>query len=64
MCEAVGHPVDTLTRVRIGPIGDRRLRPGDWRELKAEEIAALKHLADAPPRESPRRRGFVRSRDE
>ena len=28
MCEAVGHPVERLVRVRIGPLTDRRLRPG------------------------------------
>jgi len=42
MCEAVGHPVQTLKRVRIGPIGDRRLKPGAWRELRADEVEALK----------------------
>ncbi len=47
MCEAVGHPVDSLKRVRIGPIGDRRLKPGQWRDLHDDEIAALKDLADA-----------------
>ena len=33
MCEAIGHPVLRLVRTRIGPISDRSLRPGDWREL-------------------------------
>ena len=42
MCEAVGHPVQQLKRTKFGGLGDRRLRPGDWRELKPEEIAALK----------------------
>ena len=41
MCEAIGHPVDVLRRVAIGPIRDRRLKPGAWRELTAAEI---KHL--------------------
>jgi hypothetical protein len=45
MCEAVGHPVQTLKRTRVGPISDRRLRPGEWRELKGDEIAALKKAA-------------------
>ena len=31
MCEAVGHPVRRLVRVRIGPLADRRLPPGEWR---------------------------------
>jgi pseudouridine synthase len=42
MCEAVGHPVDRLRRVRIGPITDEHIRPGEFRELDAGEIAALK----------------------
>jgi 23S rRNA pseudouridine2605 synthase len=42
MCEAVGHPVQHLKRTKFGGLGDRRLKPGDWRELKPEEVAALK----------------------
>jgi 16S rRNA U516 pseudouridylate synthase RsuA-like enzyme len=45
MCEAVGHPVQTLRRTRVGPITDRRLKPGSWRELREDEIAALKKAA-------------------
>ena len=45
MCEAVGHPVRALTRTRIGPISDRRLKPGQWRDLRAEEIRALTSAA-------------------
>lgn len=41
MCEAVGHPVRRLVRVRIGPISDRRLAPGQWRALSLEEVKAL-----------------------
>ena len=42
MCEAVGHPVRKLRRIRIGPITDRRLRPGEWRELTRSEVEKLK----------------------
>jgi pseudouridine synthase len=49
MCEAVGHPVDHLRRVRIGPIGDVALKPGQWRELNAREVAALKRSAEGGP---------------
>jgi 23S rRNA pseudouridine2605 synthase len=42
MCEAVGHPVRALARVRIGPLSDRRLKPGQWRDLTDEEIRVLK----------------------
>jgi 23S rRNA pseudouridine2605 synthase len=56
MCEAVGHPVQTLRRTRVGPISDRRLKPGDWRELKEDEIAALKKAAAAQVERSRRRK--------
>ena len=42
MCEAVGHPVVKLRRVRIGPITDDHIRPGEFRELSEKEVAALK----------------------
>lgn len=45
MCEAIGHPVDRLRRVRIGPITDDRIRPGEFRELDAKEVAALRRAA-------------------
>jgi 23S rRNA pseudouridine2605 synthase len=41
MCEAVGHPVRRLVRVRIGPLTDRRLRPGRWRVLTSAEVREL-----------------------
>jgi 23S rRNA pseudouridine2605 synthase len=41
MCDAIGHPVLRLVRTRIGPISDRSLRPGDWRELSPGERKAL-----------------------
>ena len=28
-------------RTRIGPIADRRLKPGQWRPLTAEEVRKL-----------------------
>lgn len=45
MCDAVGHPVVRLKRVRIGPIADDRIRPGEFRDLTPGEIAALKRSA-------------------
>ena len=48
MCEAVGHPVRKLRRVRIGPITDRRLRLGEWRDLSLQEVRLLKSLVEAP----------------
>ncbi len=49
MCEAIGHPVVKLRRVAIGPISDAKLRPGDFRELSADEVTALKRHADSRP---------------
>jgi pseudouridine synthase len=45
MCEAIGHPVSHLKRVAIGPIRDARLKPGQWRELRAHEIESLRKAA-------------------
>jgi 23S rRNA pseudouridine2605 synthase len=42
MCEAIGHPVERLRRVRIGPIADEHIRPGEFRELTTREVASLK----------------------
>jgi pseudouridine synthase len=41
MCDAIGHPVASLKRTRIGGITDRRLKPGQIRDLTAEEIRIL-----------------------
>jgi 23S rRNA pseudouridine2605 synthase len=45
MCEAVGHPVTRLVRVRIGPLRDAKLAPGEWRELEQHEVKALVEAA-------------------
>jgi 23S rRNA pseudouridine2605 synthase len=42
MCSAVGLPVWELRRVRMGPIGLGRLRPGQWRDLTLDEVRRLK----------------------
>jgi 23S rRNA pseudouridine2605 synthase len=42
MCDAIGHPVVRLRRVRIGPIVDDRLKPGEFRELSPRELRSLK----------------------
>jgi 23S rRNA pseudouridine2605 synthase len=57
MCETVGHPVVRLVRTRIGPVTDRQLRPGHWRELEIDEVRGLGRSALEPPaRESRARR--------
>ena len=44
MCDAVGHPVERLVRVRVGPITDRQLSPGNWRHLTTDEVVALNQV--------------------
>ncbi len=41
MCDAVGFPVKRLVRVRIGPIADRTIKPGQWRQLSMSEVIDL-----------------------
>jgi 23S rRNA pseudouridine2605 synthase len=41
MCDAIGHPVTRLIRVRIGTLQDRTLQPGQWRHLETRELKAL-----------------------
>lgn len=45
MFDAIGHPVDSLTRIAIGPLRDPRLKTGRWRELTTAEVSALKKAA-------------------
>jgi len=45
MCEAAGHPVARLRRVRIGPVTDATLKSGAFRELSPQEVARLKRAA-------------------
>ena len=51
MCETVGHPVVRLVRSRIGSLADRKLKPGEWRELSQSEVRAL--AASVGPSERP-----------
>ena len=55
MCEAIGHPVVRLRRVRIGPIQDKTLRPGQFRDLTPGEVTALgRAVAPVEPSAGPR----------
>src|SRR5260370_2014363 len=45
MCDAIGHPVDHLKRVAIGPLRDPRLKVGFWRDLSADEVTRLQKAA-------------------
>jgi 23S rRNA pseudouridine2605 synthase len=42
MCEAVGHPVRRLHRSRYAGLDLDGLGPGEWRELTADEVRALR----------------------
>lgn len=43
MCEAVGLEVARLKRISVGPIKLGMLKPGEFRELTAQEVTALKN---------------------
>ncbi|HKA03695.1 MAG TPA: pseudouridine synthase [Acidimicrobiales bacterium] len=47
MCDAVGHPVLRLVRLRIGPVSDRQLAPGQWRPLTVAEVRSLYDAASS-----------------
>ena len=53
MCEAVGHPVLRLRRVRLGPLTAPDLKPGMCRPLTAAELAALRRAAGPNRRSLP-----------
>jgi 23S rRNA pseudouridine2605 synthase len=59
MCDVIGHPVVRLVRTRIGPVADRQLRPGSWRELGTDEVRQLAQAAVARPK--PRKSGPSRA---
>jgi pseudouridine synthase len=42
MCEAVGHPVLSLKRLKFGPLSLGQLKPGQYRKLEENEIRELK----------------------
>jgi 23S rRNA pseudouridine2605 synthase len=60
----VGYKVLELRRTRIGPVTDRRLKTGRWRELERGEVEALlagESEIAAPARGRPAPRGGPRS---
>jgi len=38
MFDSIGHSVVKLRRVRIGPLSDQTLKPGEWRFLSSVEV--------------------------
>ncbi|MEO6326565.1 MAG: pseudouridine synthase [Thermoanaerobaculia bacterium] len=47
MFELVGHQVSKLRRVAIGPLRDKNLKPGVWRDLSESEVHALQSIRPA-----------------
>jgi 23S rRNA pseudouridine2457 synthase len=45
MTAAVGHPTLRLVRVAVGPVLLDGLRPGEWRDLSADDRRALGLIA-------------------
>ena len=45
MLDAVGLPVRRLVRTRLGPIRLGKLKPGEVRDLSAEEVRGLYRVA-------------------
>ena len=66
----IGHPVQKLRRVAIGPLADPHLPVGEWREITESELHALRrataHEVAPPPMEpgsaAPRGRAADRRR--
>ena len=42
MLQRLGHRVQKLKRIAIGPIRDRTLKPGEWRRLTPDEVRRLR----------------------
>ncbi|HUA49072.1 MAG TPA: pseudouridine synthase [Solirubrobacteraceae bacterium] len=49
MCDAVGHPVKRLERIRLGPLELGDLARGRWRQLTDAEVEALTAAGSRPP---------------
>lgn len=54
MLKKLNHPVVHLRRTAIGPVEDESLEPGQWRELRPEEVEALLKASRPPKRARPR----------
>jgi len=51
MCEAVGHPVRTLKRVRYGPLRVKGMRVGEAKLLGKKDVDELRRIVGLPPSE-------------
>lgn len=57
MLEQVGHPVERLIRVQMGPLTLGRLGLGEWRELSPAEVRALRALVEKAGRKTAGKTG-------
>ena len=56
MCEAVGHRVVKLRRVRLGPLELGRMTPGECRPVTSRELRELRRAAGFPGQPEGQRR--------
>ncbi len=63
MFEALGHPVERLVRLRIGPLQLGEMPPGRWRVLSSREVTRLHSLGghSALPTPAPEPPGPARA---
>jgi pseudouridine synthase len=54
MCQAIGHPVRSLQRVKFGFLTAKGLAPGAWRYMTPDEITRLQAFARKAGKEQPR----------
>lgn len=55
MLAKLGHKVMSLTRVSVGPVRLRGLKPGESRRLTSEEVLQLRRIAGLEPGHRPER---------
>jgi 23S rRNA pseudouridine2605 synthase len=49
ICDAIGHPVEKLERIRFGPLRLGPLPPGGWRDVTPRELVVLRQAAGLAP---------------